>query len=171
MGKKKFKEAVEATPDVESAYRAGLGAMGDYSKRVIVPDTSLLGGSIDIDESTRAKYPVANRWDYAFDYNNETFFIEVHTASTSETSTVLHKLAWLKQWLRKEAPRIDALKSKTLNPFYWVQYKQFALPKHTPQYRAAAAAKLLPIKCFDYQRLIADYTKLQVKSNKGKRRK
>lgn len=168
MEKTKFRAAVLATQDVKGAYKVGLEAMGKYSSRVIVPDNSLLGGSIDIDESTKKIYPNDNRWDYAFEYNGETFFIEIHTASTSETSTVLHKLAWIKQWLREKAPKIDRLKSKTLGPFFWIQYKQYALPKHTPQYRAAAAAKLLPIKNFDYQKLMAEHIQQQEKGNNKK---
>ena len=89
----------------------------------------------------------------------------VHTASTSETSTVLRKLEWLKAWLREQAPEIDKLKSKSLPPFYWVQSKQYALPTHTPQYRKAVSAKLIPIKEWNYELLCKQYTP-QPKSKK-----
>ena len=37
-----FKEAVEQTPQVAKAYKAGLLAFGDYSAKVVVPDNRLL---------------------------------------------------------------------------------------------------------------------------------
>lgn len=152
-----FKEAVEQTPQVAGAYKAGILAFGDYSSKVVVPENRLLGGSVDIDAATVELYPNDNRWDYAFDYNGEAFFIEVHTASTSETSTVLRKLEWLKVWLREQAPQINQLKSSRIPPFYWVQSKQYALPTHTPQYRKAMSAKLIPIKEWNYESLCKQF--------------
>ncbi len=160
-----FKEAVEQTTQVAGAYKAGLLAFGEYSSKVVVPDNRLLGGSVDIDAATVEIYPNDNRWDYAFDYNGEVFFIEVHTASTSETSTVLRKLSWLKVWLREQAPKIDQLKSSIIPPFYWVQSKQYALPVHTPQYRKAMSAKLIPIKEWNYELLCKQFSP-QAKSKK-----
>ena len=160
-----FKEAVKQTSQVAEAYKAGLLAFGDYSSKVVVPDNRLLGGSVDIDAATVELYPNDNRWDYAFDYNGKVFFIEVHTASTSETSTVLSKLEWLKVWLREQAPKIDKLKSRIIPPFYWVQSKQYALPTHTPQYRKAVSAKLIPIKEWNYELLCKQYAP-QPKSKK-----
>ena len=161
-----FKEAVEQTPQISESYKAGLLAFGDYSSKVVVPDNRLLGGSVDIDAATVELYPNDNRWDYVFDYNGEAFFIEVHTASTSETSTVLRKLEWLKVWLREQAPMLEKLKSKVIPPFYWVQSKQYALPTHTPQYRNAVSAKLIPIKEWDYELL---YKKYAIKPKTKKR--
>jgi hypothetical protein len=152
-----FKEAVEQTPQVAEAYKVGILAFGDYSSKVVVPDNRLLGGSVDIDAATVKIYPNDNRWDYAFDYNGEAFFIEVHSASTSETLTVMSKLKWLKIWLREQAPKIDQLKSSIIPPFYWVQSKRYALPPHTPQYRMAVSAKLIPIKEWNYESLCKQY--------------
>ena len=160
-----FKEAVQQTPQVGNAYQTGLMAIGSFSNKVVVPDNRLLGGSVDIDSATRDLYPNENRWDYVFDYNGEVFFIEVHTANTSETTTVLKKLQWLKLWLQEKAPKIDKLKSKTMPPYYWVQSKQYALPTHTPQYRRAMSAKLIPIKEWNYESLCKQYTP-QPKSKK-----
>lgn len=152
-----FKEAVEQTPQIAEAYEAGLVAFGDYSSKVVVPDSRRVGGSVDIDAATVNFYPSENRWDYAFDYNGEVFFIEVHTASTRETSTVLRKLEWLKVWLREQAPLIDELKSRKIPPYYWVQSKKYALLAQTPQYRMAMTAKLIPIKEWNYELLCKQY--------------
>lgn len=160
-----FKEAVQQTPQVANAYQVGLTAFGSYSGKVVVPDNSLVHGSIDIDAATCSLYPNENRWDYAFDYNGEVFFIEVHSAYTSETSTVLQKLEWLKLWLKENAPKIDKLKSKTLPPYYWVQSKRYALPHHMPQYRQVMSAKLIPIKEWNYESLLRLYA-IRPKSKK-----
>ena len=140
-----FKQAVEATPDVATGFRTGLTALGTHSSKISVSDTHQLQGSLDIDTCTTAKYPNSNRWDYAFAYKGETFFIEVHSANPSEVRTVLRKLQWLKDWLHQEAPEINKLKAKSQPPFYWIQSKGFAIPKTSPQYRAAEGAGLKPI--------------------------
>jgi hypothetical protein len=140
-----FKKAVGNTPDVTSGYKTGLSALGAYSVKVSVSDTKLLQGSIDIDMLTTAKYPNDNRWDYAFAYNGEVFFIEVHSANSSQVSTVLKKLQWLKDWLHQKAPEINKMKAKSKTPFYWIQSKDFAIPKNSPQYRAAQSSGLKPI--------------------------
>lgn len=142
---KTFRQAVEATPDVALGFRTGLTALGVHSSKVSVSDTSLLEGSVDIDNCTTAAYPNSNRWDYAFAYKGEVFFIEVHSANTREVRAVLKKLAWLKDWLHQKASEINKLKAKTQLPFYWIQSKGFAIPKTSPQFRAAEGAGLKPI--------------------------
>jgi hypothetical protein len=140
-----FKHAVEATPDVKNCYKQGLLALGPYSSKVAVSDTKKLHGSIDIDSCTRTKYPSENRWDYAFAYNSEVFFIEVHSANTREVKTVLKKFQWLKDWLNQKAPEINKMKAKSVSPFYWVQSKGFAIPKTSPQYRLAQSNGIIPV--------------------------
>ena len=141
----KFKLAVEATPDVSTGYRAGLTALGAYSNRIEVSDTTKLQGSLDIDLCTTAKYPNENRWDYAFAYNEQVFFVEVHSANTSEVKTMLKKLQWLKDWLHLKAPEINKLKAKS-DAFIWIQSKDFQIPKGMPQYRLAKTNGILPLR-------------------------
>ena len=69
-----FRKAVTATQDIRTGYQPGLAALGIYSYKVSVADTTKLQGSVDIDACTTAKYPHANRWDYALAYKNEVFF-------------------------------------------------------------------------------------------------
>ena len=144
-----FKKAVKATADITNCYKPGLSALGAYSNRVSVTDTTKLQGSVDIDTCTTAKYPNDNRWDYAFAYKSEVFFVEVHSANTSEVRTLLKKYQWLKDWLHSEAPEINRLKAKSRNPFVWVQSKDFQIPKNTPQYMAAVKAGLLLLKTLE----------------------
>lgn len=140
-----FKQAIEATPHVATGFRIGLTALGAHSSKISVSNTHHLQGSLDIDTFTTSRYPNSNRWDYAFAYKGEAFFIEVHSANSSEVRTVLRKLQWLKDWLNQHAPEINKLKAKKLPPFYWIQSKGFAIPKTSPQYRAAEGAGLKPI--------------------------
>ena len=74
------------------------------------------------------------------------FFIEVHSAITSEVKIVLKKFQWLKDWLINQAPEINHLKSKSRNPFVWIQTKNFQILKTSPQYLMAVQARILPIK-------------------------
>jgi hypothetical protein len=141
-----FRQAVEATSDIENGYLPGLTALGVYSKRIVVSDTTKIQGSVDIDDCTIALYPNDSRWDYAFAYKDEVFFVEVHSAITSEVKTVLKKLQWLKDWLVTRAPEINKLKAKSRNPFVWVQSKNFQIPKSSPQYLMAVQKGLLPLK-------------------------
>jgi len=72
-----------------------------------------------------------------------------HSANTSEVRTVLNKLQWLKDWLNQHATEINKLKA--YKPFYWIQSKGFAIPKTSPQYRAAANAGIKPIPKLNLQ--------------------
>ena len=144
-GKKTFKQAVEETPDVARCFQVGNAGLGPYRNKIEVHDTRLLCGSIDIDACTTAKYPGEHRWDYAICYKSEVFFIEIHSAQTSEVSTVLNKFRWLKDWLHHKAPEINKLKATTKTPFYWVQSKNFQILKNSAQYRQAKLAGLMPV--------------------------
>ncbi len=141
----KFKNAVIATPDVADCYKSGLAALGIYKDRIVVGDTRLIDGSIDIDEGVKKKYADANRWDYAVSYNSEVYFVEVHSAQTSQVSKVLKKLQWLKDWLNEHAPEINKLKPKNSPAFYWIQSNNFQIQNHLPQYRKIRLAGLKPI--------------------------
>jgi len=142
-----FKEAVESTLDIATGYKIGLIALGQYSNKVSVRDTRLLGGSVDIDACTAAKYPDANRWDYALAHNQKIYFVEIHPAITSEVSTMLKKLRWLKNWLNDHAPEINKLKAE--QPYYWVQSGKCAILKGSNQERKIAQEKLKPVACLN----------------------
>ena len=134
-GKSAFEVAVKATPDVSAGYCKGIEAFGKYKAKIKVPDLKKVDGSLDIDTMTAKLYPDANRWDYAVCYDGEVFYIEVHSAITSEVSKMLKKLRWLQDWLKTKAPEIDKLTIKTNHPYYWVQSSGYDIPKHMPQYK------------------------------------
>ncbi|MBP3227718.1 MAG: hypothetical protein J6M53_02915 [Bacteroidaceae bacterium] len=146
-----LKVAIDQTEDVKGQFKAGLGAIkGNEKQKFVVPDTRKITGSLDIDSSTKNKYPQDNRWDYAVEYNQETFFIEIHPGSTNEISTVLAKLNWLKIWLRKKAPAINALKPKDKQPYHWVYTNKFAILPNSKYARQLAQAHLRPVKQWEY---------------------
>lgn len=158
MGKEKhpkltFKAAVEATPDVASGYCEGIEAFGEYKSKIKVPEHNKIDGSLDIDATTAKLYPDDNRWDYALCYDSEVFYIEVHSAITSEVSKMVKKLQWLKTWLAKKAPEINKLSTRTKNPYYWVQSSNCDIPKHMPQYKIVVQNKILPMPIWDYNKI------------------
>ena len=139
-----FKAAVRDTPDIRHNCKAGLQGLGKYSSKVELGDTRACEGSVDIDSSTASVYPNESRWDYCFSYKGSVYFIEVHPAQTSQISTVLNKLKWLKEWLAQKAPKINELKAKG-EPYYWIQSNGFHIPKTSAQYRAAIEKGIKPI--------------------------
>lgn len=140
--KKTFKQAVEATPDVKNAFAIGLTGLGAHRTKVELADTRRCEGSLDIDTTVTAKYPNDPRWDYAFSYKGEVFFVEVHSANTGEVSALLRKLEWLKGWLHHKAPEINKLKATSKTPFYWIQSKGYHILKKSKQERKIAQGGL-----------------------------
>ncbi|MDI9876431.1 hypothetical protein [Flectobacillus rivi] len=139
-----FKNAVESTPEINKGYQVGLKALGNYSNKVQLGDTSKCNGSVDIDACTQAIYPQDNRWDYVFGYNDKAYFVEVHGAYTGEVSVVLKKLEWLKDWLIHKAPELNKLKAKE-QVFVWVQSNGNHILKNSPQNRRLAQNGLTPV--------------------------
>jgi len=142
-----FKQAVEATPDVANGYQIGLVALGQYSNKINAANTRLLNGSIDIDTCTTRIYPNENRWDYALAYSQKVYFVEVHSASTSQVKTVLRKLQWLKDWLISDAPEINNLKAQ--QPYYWIMSNNNQILRGSSQARQISQAGLKPIPCLN----------------------
>ncbi len=142
--KSKFKSAVEASPEIQNCFQNGLQALGSYSTKIQVEDTSKICGSVDLDACVAGSYPTQNRWDYIICYDEIIYFVEVHSADTSEVSVVLKKLDWLKDWLNQKAPEINKIKHKTL-PYFWIQSKGYGIAKNSRQDRLLAQKGLRPI--------------------------
>lgn len=142
--KSTFVQAVDSTPDVAGKSKKGLSALGGNSTKIKATDTRKIDGSLDIDSSVEILYPEESRWDYGVSYNDKVYFVEVHPAMTNEVTTVLNKLAWLKQWLKNNAPEINKLKAD--DPYHWLQTANNLILPKTSQYRKLAESKLLPKK-------------------------
>jgi hypothetical protein len=145
---KTFKSAVEATPEVANCFQNGLAGLGKHSTKIRLKDTQKCDGSLDIDTCTTAKYPNENRWDYAFSYKSLVYFIEVHTANTSEVTTLLKKKRWLVDWLHRKAPEIKALPSG--NPsIIWIQSNNNKILPNSSQARSLAKEKIKPVRILE----------------------
>lgn len=140
--------AVEQTADVAGHFKSGLQAVKhEYHSQIIVKGAKdKLTGSIDIDTATQTLYPNANRWDYAIEYNNETYYVEFHPASTSNVSEMISKLSWIKDWLKTRAPKIEALKARNSKAFHWIATGRVSILKGSRQYRLISTEGLLPKK-------------------------
>lgn len=140
-----FQTAVENTHEITACLKPGLRALGNDSKRIVVSNTSSCEGSVNLDTCLATRYPQSNRWDYCFAYDGEVFFVEVHSAITSEVATVIKKLEWLKQWLINSAPELNRLKAQSRTPYYWIQSSGFSILPQSKQFRAAVQAGIKPI--------------------------
>ena len=137
-----FTEAVKNTPEISLSLRAGLQALkkNNDAGRVEATDNRKLNGSVDIDVTTRDLYPEDSRWDYVIGYEGKAYFLEVHSANTSEVKIVLKKADWLRKWLDSKAPNLKAISGS--NCFYWVSTNDFQIVSSSPQARKLAQSKV-----------------------------
>lgn len=138
----KFRKAVEQTPHLKGAWKAGLGALRAEDKpHVLAEDPRRLQGSVDVDTALRTVEPSANRWDFAIAYrhsNRKTAFVywvETHTGSQSQIEVVLKKLAWLRSWLRNDGQKLDSFERE----FVWIASGPTSFTKGAGQVKVLAA--------------------------------
>lgn len=114
----RFQIAVEATPDLAGAYRAGIQAL-EPADRERLGDRQTAGGSVNVDAALLKAQPSANRWDYGIGIGGATetvVWLEVHHASSGQADVVIKKLAWLKDWLQSRAPELARVNRR----FVWL---------------------------------------------------
>jgi hypothetical protein len=140
-----FRGAVEATPAVAGAYRAGLQALPANDRaRIVCNRPRRLTGSIHVDDALAASHPNAPRWDYGIGYrrgaDERAVWVEVHPASSTSIGGMLKKLEWLKTWLQGHAPRLHAI---TKDDYYWLATDgPIAITANSPQAKQLALAGL-----------------------------
>jgi hypothetical protein len=126
-----FEDAVKtAPPPVSDAYQPGKQALkGEHRDQVACRDPRRFTGSVGLEAAlnTSQGQMAMNPWDYGIgfregDGREVALWIEVHPASTTEVSTVLKKLAWLQNWLSREAPALHALTSSRSagKSYFWL---------------------------------------------------
>jgi hypothetical protein len=132
-----FEAAVRVTSPC-LALKLGLKAIkkGEGHGQIVADDPKRVLGSAAIDDDCRAFDPHGNRWDYVIGYDRASkafaYFVEVHSAETSEVSKVEKKLRWLQDFLlRKAQAKLRALDCE----YHWVASGRINIPKHVPQYR------------------------------------
>jgi len=143
--KSAFKEAVQATPDLENSWRLGLQALRAEDKPHIVPeDSRKLAGSVDIDAAFQEADPNGNRWDFAIGYQHENrtneviYWVELHTASDSQIKVVIKKAQWLLAWFKGAGKNLAAFERDIL----WVSSGATRLSPSAPQRKQMAQAGL-----------------------------
>ena len=146
-----FKEAVEAAqPPVNESYRQGKQAMErGHKEHVSCQDKARLTGSIALDDVLRQQKPNNSRWDYGLGYKSTSgdewaIWVEVHSATTREVSTVLKKLQWLKDWLNAEADQLRQLTERSNKEFryVWIASSGVNIPRHHRQAKVLARSGL-----------------------------
>lgn len=92
------------------------------------------------------KYPEEARWDYVIGYGQHAYFVEVHSAETSEVKMVLAKLGWLRNWLKTQAPELAKMKS-SVNTFVWIPSGRVNILPSSPQAMRLnqSGLKLMPV--------------------------
>jgi hypothetical protein len=136
-----FKRAVDETPGLKGAYRAGLGALPAVARpRIGCNDTRPLSGSVDLDTALEQAQPQAHRWDYGIAYRvngsrESVNWVGVHPATDKEVAVVLLKLQWLLQWLSGDGHRLGQL---TPRAFVWISSGRTAFTRNSPKLRALA---------------------------------
>lgn len=119
-------------------YKDGLQAIkaDEGKERISAKDSRKILGSVNIDDDCRGEFPGDNRWDYAIGYERNAnifvYFVEVHSAHTSEVGVLRKKLDWIKQFLNSN---LRKSLNKLPREFHWVASKSYKIPKNTPQYR------------------------------------
>jgi len=136
-----FRKAVEGTPHLEGAWRAGLGALRTRDRGHIEPsDPRRLQGSVDIDGALRNPQPNANRWDFAIGYRHTDrekdciYWVEIHTAEDKEFKVVLRKMEWLRTWLTGDGKILNQFE----RDFVWVSSGANLLTLGAPQLKQLA---------------------------------
>ncbi len=135
--RKVFKKAIDEADHLR--FKNGLAAVKrrEGKGRILATDSKRILGSADIDGDCRPAAPNANRWDYVIGYNRPgrvvAYFVEVHSANTSDVARIEKKLDWLVREFLREAKSIRlAVLPKEI---HWVASGKVKILKHAPQYR------------------------------------
>lgn len=138
---KLFRQAIDDAKHLN--WQSGVSAIprAEGRNRVSAIDTNELLGSANIDRdcSTAGEYQSDNRWDFVVGYRRKSdaiaFFVEVHSARSSEVSCMEKKWKWLRRFLQEDGNE-DLRKLPAES--WWVASGKVNIPKHVPQYKRLA---------------------------------
>lgn len=139
-----FKEAVEATAGLKTAYKAGLQALSRADRsRIEVGDTRRLCGSVNLDAALRSGARANEHvWDYGVCYTEgspQVHWIEVHPASDHGVSELLAKVEWLEEWLAEDGDSIRPL----TRAYVWISSGKTTFTPTSPSARRLAQKKVI----------------------------
>lgn len=138
-----FKSTVESIPEISSGYCRGLSAFkGNDASHIMVADTGMIDGSVDIDSCVSSLYPEDSRWDYVLGYGGKAYFVEVHPASaTNDIDDMIKKAVWLKKWLKEKGAGLLRLPAN--NSLYWIPSGKYNLLPGAPQSKKLAQHNII----------------------------
>lgn len=151
-------------PVLNSYCKAGLQAIKkDNRNKIIVPDSKLLGSSVDLDNALKTIISQENRWDYGFEYDHYFIFIEIHPAETSQIDCICKKVIDTKEWLNNNCPEILHLPKfeKGKRQYYWISSGRTNLkiiPNSTHARKLAKNNIVSVGNIFDYSKLKDKYS-------------
>jgi hypothetical protein len=131
---KTFTEAVTGAEHL--TLKSGLSALKkkEGAKRIHLSKGSTAAGSVDIDKDCEKAYPEDPRWDYLVGVVNSkkliAYYIEVHSAESSQVRKMAEKLQWLVDFVREQEKL-----AKLTAEYHWVASGRVNIPKHTRQYK------------------------------------
>lgn len=134
-----FENAVKDALD-SLKFCPGLGAIENKDRaKFQSQDSRSVVGSVNIDKDIQPLYPCEYRWDYAVGYCSngieKVYFVEIHSAITSEVSCVIRKAKALREWAQKKAPKLWNMQRGVPGKLHWIASGNINIPKNTPQYR------------------------------------
>ena len=152
-----FEEAVRAAPvPVNDSYRPGKQALENkHRNRVTCEDPRRLTGSINLDLALRQEpdHAEASRWDYGLGYQpargrEQAVWVEVHSATTKEVSSVLRKLRWLQDWLNSEDGELKRMTERAASDlrFVWIASAGVHISKNSPQSRQLSQSAIRRVR-------------------------
>lgn len=139
-----FQAAVRATPALARHCLPGLRALSQRDRHLITTrNTRRIQASVSLERALRPTLPDDPIWDYGVGIEHgrgrsTAIWIEPHPASSSHLESVLGKLAWLHNWLRQHAPRLNSIEAR----YVWVATGRVELPANSPKRRLIAVKGL-----------------------------
>lgn len=137
-----FRQAVERTARLTSAWRAGLQALSPADRaRLTLSQPGRLAGSVNLDAAFARSLPASPRWDYGIAYRDgprqaeRICWLEVRPSTPGEVPVVLGKQAWLLSWLADEGVALDRFPRE----FVWVSSGRTSVTRNSPQAKRLSA--------------------------------
>ena len=142
----RFKEAVQAiSGEVGKGYGKGIERLATSDKKLISCNTpQRLTGSLNLDKALERdkRHANKNRWDYAIGYKSpqeteRAIWIEIHTISEKEVSTLIKKHDWLKDWLNSDGESLKKITTKqnSTYSYFWLSGRGVRISRSSSSFR------------------------------------
>ena len=117
---KSFEEIVKEISSIKNCYNKGLDALDSKDRKDIRSVKGKFCGSVFLDECQTGPRPEGEkRWDYIICHSGKLYFVEVHSAQTTNVSELEGKAKMLNIFLSGEGAALKALKDPAF-PNIWL---------------------------------------------------